>query len=86
MEDWKKEYDNIKVPEEMREKLEQSINRAKKEKKRMKKITKKKKKKKKKKNLKKNLGKRGSSTCHRVDSSEYQPDCSGSHAADSVTW
>ena len=39
MEDWKKEYDNIKVPEEMREKLEQSINRAKKEKKRMKKIT-----------------------------------------------
>ena len=37
MEDWKKEYDNIKVPEEMREKLEQSINRAKKEKKRMKK-------------------------------------------------
>ena len=31
MEDWKKEYDNIKVPEEMREKLEQSINRAKKE-------------------------------------------------------
>ena len=30
MEDWKKEYDNIKVPEEMREKLEQSINRAKK--------------------------------------------------------
>ena len=36
MEDWKKEYDNIKVPEEMREKLEQSINRAKKEKKRMK--------------------------------------------------
>ena len=31
--------DNIKVPEEMREKLEQSINRAKKEKKRMKKIT-----------------------------------------------
>ena len=33
MEDWKKEYDNIKVPEEMREKLEQSINRAKKEKK-----------------------------------------------------
>ena len=39
MEDWKKEYDNIKVPEEMREKLEQSINRAKEEKKRMKKIT-----------------------------------------------
>ena len=39
MEDWKKEYDNIKVPEEMREKLEQSINRAKKEKKRMKKFT-----------------------------------------------
>ena len=39
MEDWKKEYDNIKVPEEMREKLEQSINRARKEKKRMKKIT-----------------------------------------------
>ena len=38
MEDWKKEYDNIKVPEEMREKLEQSINRAKEEKKRMKKI------------------------------------------------
>ena len=37
MEDWKKEYDNIKVPEEMREKLEQSINRAKEEKKRMKK-------------------------------------------------
>ena len=32
MEDWKKEYDNIKVPEEMREKLEQSINRAKKRK------------------------------------------------------
>ena len=39
MEDWKKEYDNIKVPEEMREKLEQSITRAKEEKKRMKKIT-----------------------------------------------
>ena len=39
MEHWKKEYDNIKVPEEMREKLEQSINRAKEEKKRMKKIT-----------------------------------------------
>ena len=39
MEDWKKEYDNIKVPEEMRETLEQSINRAKEEKKRMKKIT-----------------------------------------------
>ena len=39
MEDWKKEYDNINVPEEMRETLEQSINRAKEEKKRMKKIT-----------------------------------------------
>ena len=39
MEDWKKEYDNIKVPEEMREKLEQSIKKTKKEKKRMKKIT-----------------------------------------------
>ena len=39
MEKWKKEYDNIKVPEEMREKLEQSINRAKKEKKRMKQLT-----------------------------------------------
>ena len=68
MEDWKKEYDNIKVPEEMREKLEQSINRAKKEKKRMKKIT-----------LYKTFG-------HRVDPSKYQPDCSGSYAADPITW
>ena len=73
MEDWKKEYDNIKVPEEMREKLEQSINRAKEEKKRMKKN-------------KASIRKHGSSTCNCVDPSEYQPDCSGSHAADPVTW
>lgn len=39
MENWKKEYDDIKVPEEMRERLEQSVNRAKKEKKRMKRVT-----------------------------------------------
>ena len=35
MEKWKKEYENIKVPEEMRERIERAVKRAQKEKKRM---------------------------------------------------
>ena len=37
MEDWKKEYKEIKVPDEMKERMEQSIRRAKKEKRKVKK-------------------------------------------------
>lgn len=74
MKNWKKEYEEIKVPENMKERMEASIERAKMEKRKVKKIK-----------LWKTCASAAAVLAIVLDSSQYEPDSSGSHAADSAS-
>lgn len=74
MGNWKKEYEEIKVPENMKERIEASIARAKKDKRKSKKSK-----------IMENMYKCSSGTGHCADPSKYESDSSGSHAADSTS-